>query len=163
MGTPELVVLARGARPDDSPINQLLRRDAVIVLAPSLEALRRWLLHALVEEQQGDSSHNVVTVSDLSIDLTERRARWKDRELDLTERELEILTLLANDPGRAWKFRELVDAVWDSTYLGDSSAVRSAVKRLRRKLAISASSLVIESVRAVGYRLLIKPEKPIRN
>ena len=157
-GTPELVVLAGEARPDESRIGQLLQLDAVIILAPSLEALRTWLAHALVQEQQGDHSHSVVTVSHLSIDLTERRARWQGQELDLTEHELEILTLLANDPGRAWSFKELAGAVWDSAYLGDGSAVRSAMKRLRKKLAAAASSLLIESVRAVGYRLLIKPE-----
>jgi two-component system, OmpR family, response regulator MtrA len=51
-----------------------------------------------------------------------------------------------------WTYQRLFQAVWGGSYLGDTSILHSAVKRLRRKLR-AAGGLSVQTVRGVGYRL----------
>ncbi len=89
----------------------------------------------------------------LSLDVDGREARWHDRVLRLPGRELDLLLVLAADPGRAASFAELTERLWGRPYLGDSAAVISVVKRLRAHLRADGVPLVVESVRGWGYRL----------
>ena len=44
--------------------------------------------------------------------------------------------------------------VWGRPYLGDTDAVVSAVKRLRRQMRQVTGAVLVESVRGVGYRIV---------
>ncbi|BCB80196.1 hypothetical protein Pflav_066060 [Phytohabitans flavus] len=43
--------------------------------------------------------------------------------------------------------------MWGGAYLGDTSILHSAIKRLRRKLRAAPEGPSVETVRGVGYRL----------
>lgn len=49
----------------------------------------------------------------LRIDLSDRRVRLGDQNLDLTRREFDLLALLATHPGRAFSREFLLEHVWD--------------------------------------------------
>jgi DNA-binding response OmpR family regulator len=134
-------------------IEALLQAGAVVVIAQGAETVRAWLPVALAQGQARDAPHVLVRASDLEIDLTERKARWQGKPLDLTERELDILVALARDLGRVWTFEELLKWVWGTEYYGHLAPVHSAIKRLRPKLARTGVDLIIQSVRGVGFRL----------
>jgi DNA-binding response OmpR family regulator len=89
----------------------------------------------------------------LEVDLAERRARWDGRELGLSERELELLALLAERGGRACSFKELFTRIWGERYRVDPPVVHTAMRRLRRKLEAAAAEVVLESVRGYGFRM----------
>jgi len=89
----------------------------------------------------------------LAIDETEREVLWDGEPIPLCAREFDLLTTLARDWGRVWSFADLTEAVWKRRYIGDSDAVISAVKRLRRRLATVTQELSIASVRGVGFRV----------
>ena len=46
--------------------------------------------------------------------------------------------------------------MWRAAWLGDTSILHASVKRLRRKLRDAGVTVVLESVRGVGFRLLIE-------
>lgn len=92
----------------------------------------------------------------LRIDETERDVRWNGTPFTLCAREFDLLTMLARDWGRVWSFAELTESVWQRPYIGDSDAVISAVKRLRRRIAAVTTDLCIASVRGVGFRLVMR-------
>ena len=89
----------------------------------------------------------------LSLDVDGREARWNGRVLRLPGRELDLLVVLATDPGRASSFADLTERLWRRPYLGDPAAVISVVKRLRAHLRSDDVPLLVESVRGWGYRL----------
>lgn len=99
---PPLIVLVGDQGKDPSRITGLLEIGAVIVVAPDIEAVRRWLPSALLGGQKPELPHIIVRVSQLEIDLTERQVRWLDRVLDLSDHELRLLAALAEYPGRVW-------------------------------------------------------------
>jgi DNA-binding response OmpR family regulator len=99
--------------------------------------------------------HRVVEFGKLRLDADLREATWRGSRLPLSAREFDLLFALTRDPGRVWTFAELTTHVWERPYLGDIEAVVSAVKRLRRQLRAAAPGVAVESVRGVGYRLVI--------
>ena len=99
-------------------------------------------------EEPGDQ----IKVKDLVIDRA-RRAVIKDgRELELTQREYELLKFLAERPGRVVSREELMAAVWQYDYFGDLRAVDVAVRRLREKLEDNPSEpQYVMTKRGAGY------------
>lgn len=100
-------------------------------------------------------AHRVVEAGKLRLDADLREATWRGTLLPLSAREFDMLFALTHDPGRVWTFAELTTHVWERPFLGDTEAVVSAVKRLRRPLRAAAPGVRVESVRGVGYRLVI--------
>ena len=71
---------------------------------------------------------------DLRLNGEYRRVYIKDREINLTSREYEVLELLASTPGKVYGRAELLHAIWGDDYPGDERTVDVHVRRLREKL-----------------------------
>jgi two-component system response regulator MtrA len=149
---PPLVVLTGEEGRNPARVSALLDAGAVVVLATSPHAIRAWFPGAFHDARTPEDPRVLVRVSHLEIDLTEQRARWLDRRLDLSAHELRLLAALGGD-GRVWTFEEIADRVWGSTHYGDRSVIHSAVKRLRKKLARAGVDVRIEAIRGVGLLL----------
>jgi DNA-binding response OmpR family regulator len=88
----------------------------------------------------------------LEVDVARRIATLAGAELALTVREFDLLTFFLQNPGRAFKRAELLDAVWGWTF-GDHSTVTVHVRRLREKVEDDpARPRRIVTVWGVGYR-----------
>lgn len=149
-------VLCVGTRFEDSAaIARLVQPGAIVLVAPDAESASALLAGRRPERRFGDQHHHVLRHGDLRVDLSRREASWRGRALALSARELDLLATLASDVDRVWTFEDLTTTVWHTGYLGDSDAVVSAVKRLRRHLEEVTSDVRIASVRAVGYRLVV--------
>jgi DNA-binding response OmpR family regulator len=76
-------------------------------------------------------------------------------EVELTATEFGILTALARDPGLVLSRAVLLDRVWGPEFAADDHLVDVHVANLRRKLDDDPlAPRFIETVRAVGYRLI---------
>lgn len=93
----------------------------------------------------------VLTVGNLSLDLSSFEARCQGELLDLTAAELRLLAALAREEGHVRSRSELLAALGGLERGTDERAVDAHVKNLRRKLGGCDGSL--ETVRGVGYRL----------
>jgi two-component system, OmpR family, alkaline phosphatase synthesis response regulator PhoP len=89
-------------------------------------------------------------VHDLTIDPARHEVWAKDRKVELTRTEFDILRTLAQRPGRVLSRYQIVDAIHDADYLVTDRAVDVQIVSLRRKLGPCAA--YIETVRGVGYR-----------
>jgi DNA-binding response OmpR family regulator len=89
----------------------------------------------------------------LEIDIGNRLVRKQRQEIDLTFIELEILCLLASNPGRIFSKEHIYDIVWKEPYSGDYNIVMSHIHNLREKIEDNPSKPVyIQTVWGVGYR-----------
>lgn len=95
------------------------------------------------------------TVGDLVVDPVGYRVTWRGEPLPLTGLERRIMGCLADPPLEVWTYQRLFGQVWGGAYLGDTSILHSAVKRLRGKLREAGRELEVETVRGVGYRLVV--------
>ena len=94
---------------------------------------------------------------DLSIDEGTYTARIRNRVLDLTFKEFELIKYLAQHPGRVFTRAQLLQEVWGYDYFGGTRTVDVHVRRLRAKLGVEHEAL-IGTVRNVGYRF-VTPDK----
>jgi DNA-binding response OmpR family regulator len=96
-----------------------------------------------------------ITVGSLTVDPIRRCVQFNGREIELKNREFELLALLARHPGQVFTRTQLLDLVWPRDYAGDDRTVDIHVSRLRRKLgALRRSESLIITVSSVGYKLV---------
>ena len=98
------------------------------------------------------SSDENLKVGDLEIDLGGYEAHLRDRKLELTHQEFELLKFLAQHRGKVWTREQLLSKVWGYRYFGGTRTVDIHVRRLRAKLGSPADAM-IETIRNVGYKM----------
>ena len=73
-------------------------------------------------------------------------------ELELTQKEFDLLRLFASAPGKVFSREELMEKVWNYEYYGDMRTVDVTIRRLRGKLEDDAANpTYILTRRGVGY------------
>ena len=96
----------------------------------------------------------VRVVGGLRIDFARHRVTVDEQPVELTPTEFKLLGLLAQEPGRVFRRREVMQHLWDSTYVGDERACDVHVSKLRRKIEDDPDEpRRLVTVRGVGYRL----------
>ena len=81
----------------------------------------------------------MMTFGDLKLNEEYRRVFIKDREINVTSREYELLELLASTPGKTYTRDELLETIWGTDYPGDERTVDVHIRRLREKLESNPS------------------------
>lgn len=90
----------------------------------------------------------------LELDRVERRVLLAGRPLDLTEKEMALLTHFMLRAGQIVTRSEILTRVWGMSFDPESNMIEVHVSRLRDKLGDHAS--LIETVRGKGYRLRLE-------
>ncbi len=95
---------------------------------------------------------NEQVIGDLTIDMVAYVVRKKGVELDLTQKEFDLLRLFASAPGKVFSREELMEKVWNYEYYGDMRTVDVTIRRLRGKLEDDAANpTYVLTRRGVGY------------
>jgi two-component system, OmpR family, response regulator len=97
-----------------------------------------------------------IIIRGLEIQKTSRRVFIHGREVNLPQKEFELLIHLAQNPNRVFGREELFERIWGLDSLGDSATVTVHIGRIRDKIESNPSnSQYIETVWGAGYRLRI--------
>lgn len=115
------------------------------------------LLVARVEallKRGGKVSDSKRVCGDISVDEAAHVAYVKDRPLELTPKEYNLLLYFIENRGVALSREKILNGVWNYDYFGDLRTVDTHVKQLRSKLGESGDMIV--TVRGVGYRLEVR-------
>lgn len=150
-------IIVATARDDESEIVRVLDSgadDYVIkpFSADQLEARIRAVLRRVSAGAEGGT----IEIADLSIDPQSRVATLGGRDLELTRREFDLLSYLAERSGTVIGKRELLAEVWRQPYGGADKTVDVHLSWLRRKLGESAAEPVyLHTVRGVGVKLTV--------
>lgn len=94
-----------------------------------------------------------IELDDMTIDPSSRQVFISGEEVQLTQREFDVLLFLARHPGQVFSRNQLMDAVWQYSFYTDTSTVTVHVRRLRAKIEPDpARPRHIQTVWGVGYR-----------
>ena len=99
-------------------------------------------------------NERIIEISDLKLDLDSRRVFEKDKELNLTAKEFDILELLTQNPDKVYSREKLLSIVWGNKLheAGDVRTVDVHVRRLREKIEPNPSEpKYIHTKWGVGY------------
>ena len=73
-------------------------------------------------------------VKDMKLDIDGHRVYIRDKEINLTSKEFELLELLISHPNKVYSREKLLKLVWGADYPGDVRTVDVHIRRLREKV-----------------------------
>jgi two-component system response regulator RegX3 len=113
-------------------------------------------IRAILRRRQLDRSGatSMLRVGDLELDPIRHEVRVRGEPKRLTPSEFKLLLLLAQDPERVFSRREIMQHLWDSTYVGDQRACDIHISNLRQKIEDDPGNPArVVTLRGVGYKL----------
>jgi DNA-binding response OmpR family regulator len=89
----------------------------------------------------------------LHLDLSARRLTRKNKEIELSPKEFNLLEYFVKKPGRALTREEILNAVWGYDCVVTSRSIDRFVTTLRNKIEPDpAKPIFIHTIRQIGYR-----------
>ncbi|MCI5835861.1 MAG: response regulator transcription factor [Firmicutes bacterium] len=92
---------------------------------------------------------NKTTYESYDIDFDRRTVLEKEKEINLTTLEFDLLLLFINNKGKSFSREDILSKVWGTDYFGSDRVVDDLVRRLRKKMP----RLKINTLYGFGYRL----------
>lgn len=89
----------------------------------------------------------------IKLDPVNYQVTVNDNPLHLLPKEFQLLEFMMRHPGRVFSHEQLLAQVWNLESDATDEAIRSCMKRLRKKLDDVTPEPMIETVHRVGYRL----------
>jgi two-component system response regulator MprA len=96
----------------------------------------------------------MLQAGNLSMDSAARQVMVGGDLVPTTRREYEILELFLRHPSQVLSKEQIHDAVWGDAQTVESGLVEVYAGKVRRKLQAARASVLIETCRGVGYRLI---------
>ncbi|MBL8379960.1 MAG: heavy metal response regulator transcription factor [Burkholderiales bacterium] len=94
-----------------------------------------------------------LTLDDLELDPSARRATRAGRKLDLTAKEFALLLFLLKRQGQILTRTTIAEQVWDMHFDSETNLVEVAIRRLRAKLDEPFGKKLLHTERGMGYVL----------
>jgi len=102
---------------------------------------------------RSSSAAGILEHAGIVLDDVKHRVFAGNNEIEMTNREYELLKFLMQNRGIAYSRDDLLNHVWGYEYSGETRTVDVHIRQLRRKLEKDdANPVIIETVRGRGYR-----------
>ena len=106
------------------------------------------------EQKAGDS--DAIVHDGLVIDIKSYTVTLDNHPVICTPKEIEILYLLASNPGHVFTREQLLNKVWGYDYAGETRTVDTHIKRIRAKLDNTGKNWSIKTIYGVGYKFEVE-------
>lgn len=104
--------------------------------------------------QEKEVSGEEMQIGELKLAPEKFEASFKGELLELTLKEFELLLYLAQNLGRVLTRDQLLSAVWNYDFAGDTRIVDVHISHLREKIEMDSKRPVyIKTIRGLGYKL----------
>lgn len=94
-----------------------------------------------------------VTVADLVLDTSARKITRNGKEIELWPIEFALLEFLMRHPNQVFNSDALLHQVWKSEASAGPEAVRTTIKRLRKRIDEGREDSLIKNIYGFGYKL----------
>ncbi len=149
--TPVLFLTAKDAAPDK--LTGLANGDDYVTKPFSIDELvariRAVLRRSGLEDFPDETR---LRFADMVVDLGTHEVWRGDHVIDLTATEFKLLHFLLRNARQVLSKAQILDAVWDEGFVGDSNIVEIYISYLRKKVDCYDPPL-IHTIRRVGYSL----------
>ncbi|MGE7182581.1 response regulator transcription factor [Peribacillus sp. NPDC006672] len=124
------------------------------VVARIKAILRRSQFQSNGSESGNDQEEGLLKLGELKVFPDRYEAFFDEQQLELTPKEFELLLYLAKNKGRVLTRDQLLSAVWNYDFAGDSRIVDVHISHLREKIEKDTKKpLYIKTIRGLGYKL----------
>lgn len=98
-----------------------------------VKARIKTILRRMVTQQNQDEQ-KILQVGELTVNLVNRSVNLRGKDIRLTAKEFDLLTLFILHRGKVFNRMEMLDSVWKNDYTGDERTVDVHIRRLREKI-----------------------------
>jgi DNA-binding response OmpR family regulator len=156
LSVPILLLTARGEESDRIAGLNVGADDYVVKPFSPAELVARVRAHLRrveLDSQPRVPEDGVLCGGEIRLDPQNRTVQVQDSPVTLTAKEFDLLHYLMAHPRHTFSRDELLDAVWDRDYFGDSSTVTVHIRRLREKIERDPGRPThVKVVWGVGYK-----------
>ncbi len=105
--------------------------------------------------ERSASAGSLLHAGDITVDLAAHRVSIAGRDVRVTPSEFKVLALLAGEPNRVFSRWQIMEHLWEASYVGTARAADVHVSNLRRKIEDEpAKPRRIVTVREAGYKIV---------
>ncbi|AST92827.1 DNA-binding response regulator [Sutcliffiella cohnii] len=106
------------------------------------------------DDVQNGSHGETLKIGSLKILPEQYEAYYKSERLEFTPKEFELLVFLSKNKGRVLTRDQLLSAVWNYDFAGDTRIVDVHISHLREKIEPDTKKpIYIKTIRGLGYKL----------
>ncbi|HHY21342.1 MAG TPA: response regulator transcription factor [Bacilli bacterium] len=124
------------------------------VIARVRAILRRMILQKPSQDENAEMNEELIRIGQVEILRDNYEVFVKKQPIDLTPKEFELLLYLAIHKGKVLTRDQLLNAVWNYEFVGDTRIVDVHISHLREKIEENTKKPVyIKTVRGLGYKI----------
>ncbi|SEQ47794.1 DNA-binding response regulator, OmpR family, contains REC and winged-helix (wHTH) domain [Virgibacillus subterraneus] len=98
--------------------------------------------------------NGIVSYGDLKLDKNRFEVYVKEKKVDLTAKEFQLLYILVSNKGQVYTKEQLYEQVWGYSHIGDVNTVTVYIRKIREKIENDSSRPeYIQTIWGIGYRL----------
>lgn len=109
------------------------------------------LLERLKIHFRNQSETEILKIGGIEINLTKHLVTVNEMEVNLTQREFELLCYLVRNKGKVCTRTQIIEDVWDIHFEYDTGVIDVFMNAIRKKLNLNKEEDLIKTIRGVGY------------
>ncbi|WP_339254921.1 response regulator transcription factor [Sporosarcina sp. FSL W8-0480] len=156
INTPIIMLTAKGEEPDKVLGLEIGADDYMTKPFSPREVIAR--VKAVLRRSQESANRTatndqIITSGSLTVHPEQYEAYLRDESLEFTPKEFELLVYFMQNKNRVLTREQLLSAVWNYDFVGDTRIVDVHVSHLREKIEENTKKpLFIKTVRGIGYK-----------
>lgn len=107
-------------------------------------------IEAILRRTTGVDKTDLLQAGDIVLDIAAHEVKIKDRVVELSFKEFELLQYFVSNQGVALSREKILNNVWNYDYFGDARTIDTHVKKLRSKLGEQGD--YIKTIWGMGYK-----------
>lgn len=148
-----IILLTAKLEEADKVLGLELGADDYITKPFSMRELVARIRAVLRRAEKAATPADVLRVADITLDKSSRLVQVRDKTVNLTPSEFDLLTVFMASPRRAFSRSELLDQLQGTSFEGVERTIDVHIRNLRTKIeADPKNPRYIETVFGIGYR-----------
>jgi len=110
-------------------------------------------VQALIKRTESSNSNKSISFSDLDLDLEAKTVRRENTNIELTQREFDLLKYLIENQNKVVSKKVIAEEVWDIHFETGTNTIEVYVNYLRNKIDKPFNKKLIHTAHGMGYIL----------
>jgi DNA-binding response OmpR family regulator len=151
-----IIILTAKVDEHEKVLGLELGADDYVTKPFSMRVLTARIRAVLRRAEKTPVRSRVLRAGEITLDRDGRTVSIRDRRVDLTPSEFDLLAALMNAPGRAFSRLDLLDKIQGDAYEGYERTIDVHVRNLRTKIEPDPKDpRYVETVYGIGYRFAV--------